>query len=83
MSCRLPIFKKISRMTNIITAVTINHFLMPRYMFFEIRKICDIMAPQWKKLQATWPLRSSWYILLVTRWIICREKSKMGDFLLR
>ena len=36
----------------------------------------DIMAWQWKKLRVIWPLRSSWFTLLVRKWNICEEKQK-------
>ena len=95
LSYRLPIFKIISCMTNITTAVMLITFSMPRTTFFEskhfwssvfskIRRLCgpvtfvndDIMASQWKKLQAKWPLRSSWFVLLVMRWNIREENPK-------
>ena len=67
MSYRLPKLKIICGMTNIITAVMLNVFSMPRTMFYVVIKkrvfkgrLCrpitcgndDIMAYQWKKLYA-------------------------------
>ena len=69
-------------MTNIITAVILNVFSMPRTMFYVVIKkrvfegrLCrpitfgndGIMAYQWKKLYAMRPLRSSWYAELVMK----------------
>ena len=69
-------------MTNIITAVILNVFFMPRTMFYVVIKkrvyesrLCRpitfgndvIMAYQWKKLYAMRPLRSSWYTELVMK----------------
>ena len=82
MSYRLPKLKIISGMTNIITAVILNVFSMPRTMFYVVIKkrvfegrLCrpttfgndDIMAYQWKKLQAIRPLRSLLYAQIVMK----------------
>ena len=76
-------------MTNIITAVMLNVFSMPRTMFYVVIKkrvfegrLCrpitfgndDIMAYQWKKLYAMRPLRSTWYAQLVMKCNIRGEK---------
>ena len=85
MSYRLPKLKIISEMTNIITAIILNVFSMPRIMFYVVIKkrvfesrLCRpitfgndvIMAYQWKKLYTMRPLRSSWYAQLVMKWNI-------------
>ena len=46
-------------MTNIITAVTMNYFLMPRYMFFEVMKnfdsfFDDFAGPQLLLMMISW-----------------------------
>ena len=91
MSYRLPKLKIISWMTNIITAVMLIVFSMPRTMFYVVIKkwvfegqLCrlitfgndNIMAYQWKKLYAIWPLRSSWYAQLVMKCNICGARSR-------
>ena len=56
MSYRLPKLKIISGMTNIITAIMLNVFSLPRIMFYVVikngfLKVDGIMAYHWKKLQ--------------------------------
>ena len=80
-------------MTNIITAVMLNVFVLPRTMFYVVIKnrvfegrLCrpitfgddDIMAFQWKKLYAMRPLQSSWYAQLVMKGEKDSGASKLG-----
>ena len=78
-------------MTNIITAVMLNVFSLPRTMFYVVIKkrvfegrLCRpitfgndvIMAYQWKKLYSIRPLRSSLYTQLVMKETIKYSWSK-------
>ena len=47
-------------MTNIITAVTLNHFLMSRYMFFEMIKIFDSILDDFGGPQLLLVMMMSW-----------------------
>ena len=72
---------------NVLSHLRTMFFVSKRFwtpVFSKSRRLCkpvtfandDIMASQCKKLWAKWPLRSSWFILLVIRWNIRKENPK-------